>query len=161
MRRIALLALPLALVPAVGAHAQGGDPPAPLVADRLQLDGTGVVRADGLFLVFGLVQGPARLVAGDRGGDLSVRVIWRRTPRSRPVVRTGNVVTIGRGSARLVVSGSSLSLRVSARRTALSMAGAGMVRLRGDGTYRLNEQAAQPWDRGRWLIMDDDGDNDG
>ncbi|HWH15195.1 MAG TPA: hypothetical protein VNT51_10650 [Miltoncostaeaceae bacterium] len=155
------------LAPAVSAHGAVALTKGPFQGGLLMVDGRGTVDATGWVVAYGLLRAPARVhVTGGRG--VTVRVTLRTGPGGRRVVtRRGHRVHIPRGTARVIVTGQPARVRLTGRRVALSIAGDGMVRLRGTGGYDLNAGGWTPWDPSRPVMLrvpeergDDDGDDD-
>ncbi|MCB0882181.1 MAG: hypothetical protein KDC33_08200 [Thermoleophilia bacterium] len=125
---LALLAL---LIPAALAQAPDG---------RLQVAGAGTVTTDGKVVMIGwaTARKGARITVKDRAGDAQVTVNGQPQPARRGTVQV-------RRSGQFLISGSRVTITVTGDSMNLSIAGNGLVRMRGVGTYSLNGGAPGAW----------------
>lgn len=116
-------------------------------AARFQAAGSGALTLQGRIVAFGLLPQRGRLVIVDRRGDGYVTFNGRRrlAPRSGGRPRT---VRIPRAEGRFYAAGSKISITLAGPHLSVSAAGRGMVRLRGDGQYAVNEGPLTPWSPG-------------
>lgn len=127
---VAVAAL-LLLIPAALAQAPDG---------RIQVTGAGTVTTDGKVVMIGWASArkSARIAVRDRAGDAQVTVNGQAQPRQRGTLQV-------RRNGQFLISGSRVTITVTGDSMNLSIAGNGLVRMRGAGTYSLNGGPAAGW----------------
>lgn len=144
IRRALATAVALMLVVPVLAQAKpssGARADARVPSAHLQATGSGAITVAGRMSVNGTIPESGHVVVIDRRGDAKAYLAGEPLDfkRGRAMAR--------RASGILFVTGSNVSVQVLGVNLSFSIAGNGLARLAGSGSYRLNNEPARAWGR--------------
>ena len=141
-RALALAAALALVVPVLAEAAHSGSRGSDRVPSaRLQAMGSGAMTVTGRLVVTGTIPDGGQVVVIDRRGDATAYLAGTPLEFRRRRAR------VQRASGILFVTGSKVSVQVLGVDLTFSIAGNGRARLRGAGTYRLNDGPERAWGR--------------
>ncbi len=128
------------VVPVLADARAPGGPRVP--SAQLQAWGSGAMTVSGRMVVTGTIPQRGQVVVIDRRGDATAYLAGESL-----TFRRGRA-TVRRAQGILFVTGSKVSVQVLGVDLSFSIAGNGVARLAGSGTYRLNGGRERSWGRG-------------